>query len=179
MSQNHHKKDKSGFSCFYTHKHMVQRALKHKPGILQSSKISSQVLDPRMPSLSSFCAVEKPGIPYKTQTPPLCLSIILCISFQQNERRIPRRDQNENTQSRVWIYLFNNESCDASLMGFRIRLCINNEDVGIWSVCDPELVAIQNIVVAWGRRQHNDKMKLNRKQNRCYPAWKTFVWVHW
>lgn len=125
---------------------MVECALKHKPGILQSSKISSQVLDPRMPSLSSFCAVEKPGIPYRKHTPLLCFSIILCISFQQNERQMPRK--NENTQSRVWIYLFDNESCDASLMGFRIRLRINNEDVGVWSVCDPELVAVQNIVVA-------------------------------
>lgn len=37
--------------------------LDDQPGTLQSSKISSAVLDPLMPSLSSFCAVEKPGIP--------------------------------------------------------------------------------------------------------------------
>lgn len=47
-----------------------------------------------------------------------------------------------------WIYLFNNESCDSFLMGPRVRLCINNKDVRIWPICDPKLVAIQNIVVA-------------------------------
>lgn len=34
-------------------------------------------------------------------------------------------------------------------MGVRICLCINNQDVGIWSVCDPELVPIQHIVVTY------------------------------
>ena len=32
-------------------------------GTSQSSNTSSQVFDPRMPSLSSFWAVEKPGMP--------------------------------------------------------------------------------------------------------------------
>lgn len=54
----------------------------------------------------------------------------------------------KNTSSLDWIYLFNNESCDAFLMSLRICLCINNKDVRIWPICDPELVAIQNIVVA-------------------------------
>ena len=40
----------------------------HTPGTLQSSKSSSQVLDPLMPSLSNFCAVEKPGMPCNTHT---------------------------------------------------------------------------------------------------------------
>ena len=35
-------------------------------GISQFSKTSSQVFDPRMPSLSSFCAVEKPFMPFST-----------------------------------------------------------------------------------------------------------------
>src|SRR5688500_18632001 len=35
-------------------------------GISQSSNTSSQVLEPRMPSLSSFCAVEKPFMPFST-----------------------------------------------------------------------------------------------------------------
>ena len=35
-------------------------------GISQSSNTSSQVLLPRMPSLSSFCAVLKPGMPFST-----------------------------------------------------------------------------------------------------------------
>ena len=35
-------------------------------GMAQSSNTSSQVLDPRMPSLSSFCAVEKPFMPFST-----------------------------------------------------------------------------------------------------------------
>lgn len=36
----------------------------HLPGTLQSSKTSSQVLEPLMPSLSSFLEVLKPGIPF-------------------------------------------------------------------------------------------------------------------
>ncbi len=36
-------------------------------GISQSSNTSSQVLEPRMPSLSSFCAVEKPFMPFSTR----------------------------------------------------------------------------------------------------------------
>src|SRR5690606_3738712 len=35
-------------------------------GISQLSNTSSQVLEPRMPSLSSFCAVEKPRMPRST-----------------------------------------------------------------------------------------------------------------
>lgn len=50
----------------HTMAHMVEYSFEHTPGTLQSSKMSSQVLDPLMPSLSSFCAVENPGIPYKT-----------------------------------------------------------------------------------------------------------------
>ena len=33
-------------------------------GTSQSWNTSSQVLEPRMPSLSSFCAVEKPRMPF-------------------------------------------------------------------------------------------------------------------
>lgn len=40
----------------------------NSPGILQSWKISSEVFDPRIPSLSSFWAVLKPGIPCRAQT---------------------------------------------------------------------------------------------------------------
>ena len=36
-------------------------------GISQSSNTSSQVLEPRMPSLSSFCAVRNPGMPFSTR----------------------------------------------------------------------------------------------------------------
>lgn len=36
----------------------------HLPGTLQSSKTSSQVLEPLMPSLSSFSEVLNPGIPF-------------------------------------------------------------------------------------------------------------------
>ena len=35
------------------------------PGTLQSSNTNSQVLDPRIPSLSSLGLVVKPSIPYK------------------------------------------------------------------------------------------------------------------
>lgn len=44
-------------------------------------------------------------------------------------------------------------------MGLRICLCVNNKDIGIRPICDPELVAIQNIVVAC--RKVQIKMKLN------------------
>lgn len=47
------------------------------------------------------------------------------------------------------IYLFHNERCDASLMCSWIRLCINNQNIGIGAVGDPELVPVQNIIVAW------------------------------
>jgi len=36
-------------------------------GTSQSRKTSSQVFEPRMPSLSSFCAVEKPFMPFSTR----------------------------------------------------------------------------------------------------------------
>ncbi len=36
-------------------------------GTSQSSNTSSQVLEPRMPSLSSFCAVENPRMPFSTR----------------------------------------------------------------------------------------------------------------
>ncbi len=36
-------------------------------GISQSSNTSSQVLEPRMPSLSSFCAVRNPGMSFSTR----------------------------------------------------------------------------------------------------------------
>lgn len=58
-----------------------------------------------------------------------------------------QRERGIHLCSLYWLYLFNNERCDSSLMGFGIRLCINNENISIWSICDPELVAIQNIIV--------------------------------
>lgn len=75
--------------------------------------MSSQVFDPLMPSLSSFCAVEKPGIPYKTGF----LDAVCC-----GTRVRVRTDPENNAQ----IYLFNNESCDASLVRARICLRVNN-----------------------------------------------------
>ena len=36
-------------------------------GTWQSRNTSSQVFEPRMPSLSSFCAVEKPGNRFSTR----------------------------------------------------------------------------------------------------------------
>lgn len=38
----------------------------HLPGTLASSNISSHVLDPLIPSLSSFWAVENPSVPFST-----------------------------------------------------------------------------------------------------------------
>lgn len=46
------------------------------------------------------------------------------------------------------IYLFHNESCDAFLIGVGVGLCVDNEDVGVRPVCDPELVSVQDVVVA-------------------------------
>lgn len=113
----------------------VQR-LYDEPGTLQSSKISSAVLDPLMPSLSSFCAVEKPGIPFIERKKGMKGEKTLTISVY----------------STTCTYLFHNESWDASLIGFGIRLCVNNEDVGVRPVRDPELVSVQDVVVAF--RKH-------------------------
>lgn len=147
---------------------MAEWALHHTPGTLQSSKISSQVLEPLMPSLSSFCAVEKPGIPYKTTymlNESHLFQMILFLS-QTKARQIPKTDQNMWSNRVSWrsscaeyqIYLFNNKSGDSSLIGFGICLCINNQDVSIWSVCDPELVPVQHIVVTYRRGKCKDKV---------------------
>ena len=48
--------------------HRGMRLFKPIPGTLQSSNMSSQVLDPRIPSLSSFCAVWNPSMPCRTKT---------------------------------------------------------------------------------------------------------------
>ncbi len=179
--------------------------LKHTPGILQSSKISSQVLDPLMPSLSSFCAVENPGIPYKihintcrskaasfNSRDPSSRHIVLyrihstkCKADPQDRQKHvnpPRLRQvnpegEKNPSTLDLIYLFNNESCDASLMGLGICLCINNKDIGIWPVCDPELVAIQNIVVAWRKIKY--KLSATKTELHCrIKILKTSVWIH-
>ena len=49
-------------------------------GTTQSWNTSSQVFEPRMPSLSSFCAVEKPGMPFSIRNAvmpfgPACASV--------------------------------------------------------------------------------------------------------
>lgn len=73
----------------------------------------------------------------------------------------------KNTSSLDWIYLFNYESCDASLMGLGICFCINNKDIGIWPIGDPKFVAIQNIVAAWRKKKKELKVKneVERKQS--------------
>ena len=46
------------------------------------------------------------------------------------------------------VYLFHNECSDAMFFGSHVSFSIDDENVGIWSVSDPELTAIENIVVA-------------------------------
>ena len=46
------------------------------------------------------------------------------------------------------VYLFHNECSDAMLFGGHVSFSIDDENVGIWSVSDPELTAVENIVVA-------------------------------
>lgn len=90
-----------------------------------------------MPSLSSFCAVENPGIPF----------------IEGKKERNQEREEFDHLC--LWTHLasthlLHDESCDSSLIGVGVRLCINNEDVGVWPVCDPELVSVQDVVVALG-----------------------------
>lgn len=120
--------------------------LDDEPGILQSSKTSSAVLDPLMPSLSSFWAVEKPGIPFKKKEE----------ERKKNIKPFRRATTSHCQKTAAWplIYLFHNESCDASLIGVGVGLCVDNEDVGVRPVCDPELVSVQDVVVAWRRKRH-------------------------
>lgn len=96
--------------------------------------MSSQVLDPLMPSLSSFCAVEKPGIPYETGW----LELLSAAPGAGCTR----------PQSHARVYLFHDERSDAFLMRSRIRLCVHDQNVGFRAVGDPELVPVQNITVA-------------------------------
>lgn len=94
------------------------------------------MFDPLMPSLSSFCAVEKPGIPYKTGgLEHFCDAAGPETSWTEPE-------------SSAGIDLFHNEGCDASLMRSWIRLGINNQNIGVRPIGDPELVAVQNIIVS-------------------------------
>ena len=46
------------------------------------------------------------------------------------------------------VDLFHNECSDAMLFGGHVSFSIDDENVGIWSVSDPELTAVENIVVA-------------------------------
>lgn len=98
--------------------------------------MSSQVLDPLMPSLSSFCAVEKPGIPCKTGWLELL-----------SDAAAPGAGCT-HPESHARLYLLHDERRDAFLMRSRIRLCIHNQNVGFRAVGDPELVPVQNIIVA-------------------------------
>lgn len=151
----------------HTSVRVAECALEHTPGTLQSSKTSSQVLDPLMPSLSSFCAVENPGIPYKTyihlQTKTYFTAMILFhLQFTKKQSFSPKQSKTqtspkpqvtavvENNRSELdRRYLFNNKSRDAPLIGVRVCLGVNYKNICIWAICDPELVAIQNIVVTW------------------------------
>ena len=45
------------------------------------------------------------------------------------------------------VYLFHNECSDAMFFGSHVSFSIDDENVGVWSVSDPELTAIENIVV--------------------------------
>lgn len=51
-------------------------------------------------------------------------------------------------------------------MGLGICLCINNKDIGIWPICDPKLVAIQNIVVTCRKIQSQNRNEVKLKQSQ-------------
>ena len=51
-------------------------------------------------------------------------------------------------QDYTGVYLFNSECSDAMLFGGHVSFSIDDENVGIWSISDPELTAIENVVVA-------------------------------
>ena len=45
------------------------------------------------------------------------------------------------------VNLFHNECSDAMFFCSHVSFSIDNEDISVWSVSDPELTAIENIVV--------------------------------
>ena len=45
------------------------------------------------------------------------------------------------------VYLFHNEGSDAMFFCSYVSFSIDDEDISVWSVSDPELTAIENIVV--------------------------------
>lgn len=113
----------------------------HSPGTLQSSKINSDVLEPLIPSLSSLMPVLNPGIPFQR----IKIHIIYILNIVSAVKK---------TQS-IILYLLHNKSCDSMLRGCRqICLGIHNESVGIRSVGDPKLGAIQYIIVPWKYEHH-------------------------
>lgn len=134
----------------------VQKLLGDKPGILQSSNNSSAVLDPLMPSLSSFWAVEKPGIPFKTEESRE-FDHICPVNYLGR----PQGAIGKNCSSAL-IYLFHNESCDASLIGVGVSLGVDNQDVSVRPVGDPELVSIQDVVVTFRKKAPHNKTSVWR-----------------
>lgn len=114
----------------------------HSPGTLQSSKINSDVLEPLIPSLSSLMPVLNPGIPFQRIKIHINIYIINIVSVVKKTQRII-------------LYLLQNKSCDSMLRGCRqICLGIHNKSVGIWSVGDPKLGAIQYIIVPCKYEHH-------------------------
>lgn len=70
--------------------------------------------------------------------------------------------------------LFHNESCDTSLISIGVGLCINNEDVGVRPVCDPELVSVQDVVVAF-RKKKKHRTKFDFRHD---PSDFSLGWLH-
>jgi len=52
-----------------------------------------------------------------------------------------------HTQRYTGVYLFHKERCDAVFPGIHVSFGIDDQNISIWSVCDPKLTAIENVVV--------------------------------
>jgi hypothetical protein len=95
-------------------------------GTAQFSKTSSQVLLPRMPSLSSFCAVLKPGKP--------CAEQAGAVQRDEGRRRTGA------TRSLVrGAHFFHQECRDAVLVRRHVGLGVDHQDVGVRPIGDPKL----------------------------------------
>ena len=88
--------------------------------------MSSQVLEPRMPSLSSFWAVEKPFMVFSTMNACQCGSI--------------RKGGVSTT-----LTMSTRSDRNAVLVGLHVSLGVDNQCVGVRAVGDPELAARQQV----------------------------------
>ena len=74
-----------------------------------------------------------------------------------------------HTQRYTGVYLFHNERCDAVFPGSHVSFGIDDQNISIWSIRDPKLTAIENVVVTctcmfvcvwWGERWRRELSRI-------------------